>query len=389
MNLLTKFSLVFSPLSATGLGVAGVLFQKQLQDTAREQVLHQAQIMMETALAMRAYTSEQVKPLVTTLQGAPRPELPQDSVFHDLCMRKLAVHREFRPQTVPAFAATEMFDFLRQEVPRVPRQGGRPRPVQPPRSRGRLGGGRRQGLSHPPRARPPSRASGCHRRGPSLYLARPMRAGKACLERHSTPAAAPPRWSRSTARPTGSAGRRARVIAAQIVSVPVAVTVRRRPGVPAAGHLARRGGGLDAGVAQRGALPGGDPPGQPLRRPGRRYPARGTWTSPSCGHGQATSCRCSAAAFNRMHRSLVAAMKLLEQARSDGTVPWTSFGHCDRTWLCSVVFVDIVDYWCSGALEVGLEGSAEPLPGAARSRTCRPRTASSSTPATARRLLPG
>jgi HAMP domain-containing protein len=225
MKLLTKFSLVFALVFGTGLGIAGVLFQRQLQDSAREQVLYQAQIMMETALAMRSYTTEQVRPMVKTLQGAPAPEQPDDSVFRELCMRKLAVHREFRPQTVPAFAATEMFNFLRKKYPDYYYKEAALNPSNP---RNRAADWE-EDIIKVFRTQPELERFQGERMtpfGPSLFLARPMRAGKACLECHTTPAAAPVEMVALYGPSNGFGWKEGEVIAAQIVSVPVTLPMQ-------------------------------------------------------------------------------------------------------------------------------------------------------------------
>jgi protein-histidine pros-kinase len=95
MNLLTKFSVIFIAIFGLGLGLAGVVSYSMLQTNARSQVEDRAKIMMETALAMRRYTSEQVKPALAAVA--------QDKVFHR--------------ETVPAFGATEMFNYLREKYP--------------------------------------------------------------------------------------------------------------------------------------------------------------------------------------------------------------------------------------------------------------------------------
>ena len=64
MRLLAKFSVIFAIVFGLGLAAAAYLFHASLQRSAREQVLYQAQIMMETALAMRNYTTDQIRPVV-------------------------------------------------------------------------------------------------------------------------------------------------------------------------------------------------------------------------------------------------------------------------------------------------------------------------------------
>ena len=115
MRLLAKFSLIFAVVFGLGLAAAALLFHDSLQRSAREQVLHEAQIMMETALAMRNYTTEQIRPAMNEISQ------PYDSQAVDpisrICAREAAAKRTFRPQTVPAFAATEIFNYLRKKYP--------------------------------------------------------------------------------------------------------------------------------------------------------------------------------------------------------------------------------------------------------------------------------
>src|SRR4051812_24470313 len=96
MKLLTKFSLIFTTVFGLGLGAAGYVCYGLLQRNAREQVLYQAHLMMDSAAAVRHYTNERIKPLVAGHASAAG---------------------EFRPETVPAFAATEIFRELRKNYP--------------------------------------------------------------------------------------------------------------------------------------------------------------------------------------------------------------------------------------------------------------------------------
>src|SRR4051812_2817560 len=96
MKLLAKFSLIFVVVFGAGLAAAGLLCHDLLQRNARQQVLYQAHLMMDSAAAVRHYTTEQVKPV---LAG------------------RAARDEAFRPQTVPAFAATEIFNNLRANHP--------------------------------------------------------------------------------------------------------------------------------------------------------------------------------------------------------------------------------------------------------------------------------
>src|SRR5258708_8340900 len=96
MKLLAKFNLAFLIVFGCGLAVAGYFSYRFLQDDARDQVIRQASLMMQTALSSRTYTNEQLKPLLELEQKA---------------------KGVFIPQTVPTYAATESFGYLRKTYP--------------------------------------------------------------------------------------------------------------------------------------------------------------------------------------------------------------------------------------------------------------------------------
>lgn len=94
MGLRMKFNLVLLLAFAIGLALAGYLSDQILKQNAREEVLQSARIMMESALGARAYTVQRIQPLLT-----------------------LQMKREFRPETVAAFAAAQSFQALRAKFP--------------------------------------------------------------------------------------------------------------------------------------------------------------------------------------------------------------------------------------------------------------------------------
>ena len=90
MHLRVKLNVIVVAVFAAAFVPAALVVRGLLRDGAREQVLENARIMMETATAMRTYTVKQVRPLL-----AP------------------AMEEKFLPQSVPAYAATEIFEALR------------------------------------------------------------------------------------------------------------------------------------------------------------------------------------------------------------------------------------------------------------------------------------
>ena len=86
---LFKFNLVFLIVFLIGLAATGLLTRSLLERNAQDEVLQQARFLFDKALAVRAYTSKQVAPLLET-------------------QMKYA----FLPQSVPAFSATEVMAAL-------------------------------------------------------------------------------------------------------------------------------------------------------------------------------------------------------------------------------------------------------------------------------------
>ena len=91
MKLIWKFNLVLLGIFLLGFAIAGYVSYGVLQANAREEIVQNARLMMEAALASRTYTNTQVKPLLET-----------------------QLKYAFLPQTVPAYAATEVFNEMRK-----------------------------------------------------------------------------------------------------------------------------------------------------------------------------------------------------------------------------------------------------------------------------------
>src|SRR5216684_2868323 len=68
MNLLVKFNLIFIVVLGAGLAVASISARSYLQETARNESIQDARLMIETTLATRDYTQKQIRPLLQKLQ---------------------------------------------------------------------------------------------------------------------------------------------------------------------------------------------------------------------------------------------------------------------------------------------------------------------------------
>lgn len=202
MKLLPKFTLIFALVFGAGMAVAGVFAWRFLQNNARDQVLGQARLMMQSALAMRAYTNRNIKPLLDT------PEVRR---------------RDFHPETVPSFAATENFNTLRAQYPDYFYKEAT---LNPTNLRDRAVDWEAD-VINTFRNNPAEKEVIGERdtpNGKSLFLARPLSAPPACLECHSVPSAAPPSMLRIYGRDNGFGWKPNEIVGAQIVSVPESVS---------------------------------------------------------------------------------------------------------------------------------------------------------------------
>ena len=93
MGLRFKFNIAIALAIVLGFSLASWMTERILLANAREEVLQKANVMMQAALSIRAYTVEELRPLLNA--GA---------------------HDEFLPQTVPAYAATSNFNRLRKRL---------------------------------------------------------------------------------------------------------------------------------------------------------------------------------------------------------------------------------------------------------------------------------
>jgi HAMP domain-containing protein len=204
MKLIWKFNLVLLGIFVLGFAIAGYVSYRVLQANAREEIVQNARLMMEAALSSRTYTNTQVKPLLDT-----------------------QLKYAFLPQTVPAYAATEMFNEMRKKHPDY---GYKEATLNPTNPRDRASDWEadivnvfRQSSDNVEmvgeRDTPTGRA---------LYLARPIQVtSAACLVCHSTIDAAPKTMIDLYGTANGFGWKFNEVIGAQVVSVPMSVPIKR------------------------------------------------------------------------------------------------------------------------------------------------------------------
>ncbi|HTS24692.1 MAG TPA: DUF3365 domain-containing protein [Bryobacteraceae bacterium] len=204
MKLLSKFTIIFVLVFGAGLGLAGVVAYRFLWQDAQEQVLAQARLMMQTALSARKYTADQIEPLLAGDQA------------HD---------RAFLPQTVPAYAATESFTYLREAYPEY---GYKEATLNPTNLRDRATDWEADIINVFRNRADQKELTGQRETatGPALFLARPITATTECLECHDRARTAPPALIRRYGSNNGFGWMDGEVVGAQIVSVPMTIPVR-------------------------------------------------------------------------------------------------------------------------------------------------------------------
>jgi protein-histidine pros-kinase len=204
MKLIVKFNLVFVLVFLLGLAAAATVSDQLLQRNAREEIVLNARLVMESALAARAYTSTQVGPLLQT-----------------------QMKYSFLPQSVPAYSANEIFDVVRKSFPEYAYKEAVLNPTNP-RNRANDWEADIVNQFRSASDRPEMVGERDTPSGKSFYIARPMQIkAEACLYCHSTVDAAPKTLVDKYGPANGFGWKMNEVIGAQIVSVPTDVPIAR------------------------------------------------------------------------------------------------------------------------------------------------------------------
>jgi HAMP domain-containing protein len=202
MKLLIKVNLALIAAFGAGFAVTGYLTNGVLQENAKREVFSHASLMMEAALAARSYTSREIKPLLAA-----------------------RLDKEFLPQTVPSYAATQSFAKLHEIYKDYSYKEATLNPTNP---RDRVVEWEAD-VVRSLRDRPELKEMVGERATPSgqsLFLARPIQILDAqCLACHSTPAAAPAAMRALYGDANGFGWKLGEIVGSQIVSVPLEVPV--------------------------------------------------------------------------------------------------------------------------------------------------------------------
>ena len=204
MGITAKFNLILVTVLGAGFALIALTTHRTLYDNAYHEVLGQAGLMMDSAMAVRGYTFDEIRPLLTGGLG-----------------------EAFLPQVVPAYAATRSFMRLQDKSPEYVYKEATLNPTNP-RNRAVdweadiIGMFRNQ----------PQLSEFTGERdtpgGRSMYLSRPIRiTDQACLTCHSTPEVAPSSMLQRYGNANGFGWNLHDVVGAQIVSVPMNLPIAK------------------------------------------------------------------------------------------------------------------------------------------------------------------
>ena len=289
MGLKAKFNLVMLGAFVVGLAIAAGLSWRITHDNARREVLQEANIMMAQASAIRDYTNNEIAPLLTD-----------------------QIKTRFLPHTVPSWAAQTNLRALAKQFPDYTYKEAALNPTNPADRATDWESNIIAEFNHAPSLTEFTSTREAPN-GPILSISRPIRiTDKNCLTCHSTPSAAPASMIDLYGNANGFGWKLGDVIGAQIVSVPMSVALDRANEAFKVNLIALVAVFAFTIVLMNLLLH------LVIVRPIRRMSAiasevsLGNMDAPEFAERGRDEISSLAASFNRMRRSLINAMKLLE-----------------------------------------------------------------------------
>jgi HAMP domain-containing protein len=287
VGLRAKFNLLMLVVAVVGVGLFALAAEPLVNAVAREEVLQSSRIMMESAAGARKYTSEQIAPIL-------KPQIGQ----------------HFYPQSVSAYAAKRNFDVIHEKFPDYMYREAALNPTNPQdRATDWEADIINDFRAHPDKSEISiDRATAT---GPMLELARPLVNKPACMECHSTAATAPASMIALYGNENGFGWKPGEIIGAQIVSVPMSASavraehIRRLFLLPFIGFLALLF--ISVNILLHFVVI------RPMERIADSAEAvsMGKIDTPEYQYKGRDQIGRLASSFNRMHRSLVEAFKML------------------------------------------------------------------------------
>jgi len=203
VKLLLKFNLIMVLLFGSGMLLISRLAYNFLMQNARAHVLQQAQLMAQSAQAMRDYTAGELEPLLEDSSDA---------------------SERFLPQTIPFYAANTIFKGLRKQSPEYTYKEAALNPINlQDRAVDWESDVINQFRNHPDQKELVGERE--TPTGRSLYLAHPIPVVDECLGCHGPSDQAMPMVVKSYGSVNGYGWKLNEIIGAQIVSVPMTVPI--------------------------------------------------------------------------------------------------------------------------------------------------------------------
>lgn len=196
--MLLRINLILLAAFALSMLAIALVVNALLRENATREVLAQAGLMVDSAMAIRSYTESEIGPLLT---------------------EKMAT--AFRPQSVPFYAATQNFLMLHKKHPDYSYKEATLNPTNPRDRATDWEADIVERFRNDPNA---TQITGVRDTplGRTLYLARPIRADPGCLGCHGLPAAAPATMLARYGSDNGFGWQPHEVVGAQLVTVPFA-----------------------------------------------------------------------------------------------------------------------------------------------------------------------
>ena len=198
MSLLVRINVALAMTFTLAAVAVGYACSFMLQANAQREVLQNAGLMLDSALATREYTAEEILPLLNA-----------------------QMKTEFLPQTIPFYAASQNFLRLHQRHPEYAYKEATLNPTNPRDRATDWEADLIQKFRNDPRTREISGERDTPTGG-SLYLARPIRVAADCMGCHSLPASAPASLIARYGSNNGFGWQANEIVGAQVVSVPFA-----------------------------------------------------------------------------------------------------------------------------------------------------------------------
>ncbi len=198
MSLLIRINLALGAVFVAAALLTGYSCRSILEADAQREVLADAGLMMDSALAIRDYTANEILPLL-----------------------KDRIQNDFPPQSVPFYAATQNFLRLRSRHPEYTYKEATLNPTNPRDRAADWESDIIQRFRNDARM-PEVVGERDTPMGKSLYLARPIRNEAECAACHSVPSAAPRSLVARYGADNGFGWQTGEVVGAQVVSVPFA-----------------------------------------------------------------------------------------------------------------------------------------------------------------------